>query len=178
MRISRISRWAVAVAAPAMALGLLSAPAAAEEEPEARLVDIPPMVTAALDEQGGTTADAAPVAAAADLYEASPRNAFNVSTAKQATIGGVTLQVRRGLVTRNAANDVPIAWARVVGADDGDVLAIVVHNSHGSRVANDGTRSDGTTTYTNGFQIKSGYKYKACLSDTSVGCDNSISKVM
>ncbi|MDA2814472.1 hypothetical protein O4J56_27755 [Nocardiopsis sp. RSe5-2] len=179
MRITRISRWALAIAAPAMALSLISAPAAAAEEaPEAQIVDITPMVMAALDEEGGATADAAPVAAAADLYEASPRNAFNVSTAAKSRLDGFTLQVRRGLVTRSSSNDVAIAWARVTsGADRGDSLSIIVTNSHGTRVANDGTRVSGTT-YTNGFQIKRGFRYKACISDTAVGCDNSVSKVM
>ncbi|MDA2808739.1 hypothetical protein [Nocardiopsis suaedae] len=177
MRMPRIARWAVAIAAPAMALSLVSAPAAAAEEaPETQIVDITPMVMAALDEEGGSSVDASPVAAAADLYEASPRNAFNVSTAAKARLDGFTLQVRQGLVTRNAANDVEIAWARVTsGNDDGDVLVIIVYDGH-TRVANDGTRTDGTTTYTNGFQIKSGYRYKACISESSVGCDNSITK--
>lgn len=180
MRMPRIPRWAVALAAPAMAMSLISAPAAAAEEaPEAQIVDITPMVMAALDQEGGSSVDASPVAAAADLYEAGPRNAFNVSTANQAKIsGGITLQVRQGLVTRDARNDVPIAWARVVGAESGDSLAVIVRNGSGGRVADDGTRSDGTTTYTNGFQIRSGYKYTACLSDTAVGCDHTVSKTM
>lgn len=176
MRLPRISRWALAVAAPATALSLLSAPAAAEEAPEARLVDITPMVMAALDEEGGASMEAAP-AAAADLYKGNPKYAFNVSTVKSAKFGSVTLQLRRGLVTRSSSSDVPIAWARTTGGGNGKRVSIMVYNSSGAHVATDGRIINGTS-YSQGFQIRSGYKYKACLSDTDVGCDNSVSKVL
>lgn len=168
MRMSRISRWGVAVAAPAMVLSLLSAPAAAAEEaPEVLLVDVTPLEAAALDEdeEGGAAVDAAPAA----LFSANPQNAFNVSTAAESTSNGTSLQVRRGLISRSASEDVPIAWGRVTGGGNGYYLNFFVYDGSGSRVAAV-ERPVHRTTYTWGFEIRSGYRYLACLGDR-LDCD-------
>ncbi|MDA2808740.1 hypothetical protein [Nocardiopsis suaedae] len=151
-----------------MVLSLISDPAAAAEEAsDAQIADVAPKVMAAPVEEGGAAVDAAPAAA---LFSANPQNAFNVSTVADATSNGVTLQVRRGLISKSASEDVPLAWGRVTGGANGHYLNFFVYDRSGSRVAAV-ERPVHRTTYTWGFEIRSGYRYLACLSDERWECD-------